>query len=127
MARLESGSDLESRVTITRLLALNIFALAFQKKKGGEKYLTIEGSDFAMMVEVNRKQVKDAMAFVNAFNNAAAKALPNVGTNNTQPSESNDLGNNDLAARLSKLSQLHDSGVLSDEEFSAAKKRELGL
>jgi len=33
----------------------------------------------------------------------------------------------DLTARLQELSQLHDSGVLSDEEFAAAKQKLLGI
>ena len=40
-ARLESGSELQARVTMTRLVALGVFAFAAKKKKGGEKYLTI--------------------------------------------------------------------------------------
>ena len=48
-ARVENGSDIEKRVTFTRLLLLGIFAFAMQKKKGGEKYLCIEGPDFAWM------------------------------------------------------------------------------
>jgi membrane protease subunit (stomatin/prohibitin family) len=33
----------------------------------------------------------------------------------------------DQMAQLEKLGQLHDSGVLTDEEFSAKKKQILGL
>ncbi|VFA97394.1 SHOCT domain-containing protein [Nocardia cyriacigeorgica] len=32
-------------------------------------------------------------------------------------------GSEDLVARLQQLGQLHDSGVLSDEEFAAAKRQ----
>ncbi|WP_228803728.1 SHOCT domain-containing protein [Nocardia cyriacigeorgica] len=32
-------------------------------------------------------------------------------------------GSDDLVARLQQLGQLHDSGVLSDEEFAAAKRQ----
>ena len=32
----------------------------------------------------------------------------------------------DLTAQLQQLAQLHDSGVLSDEEFSAAKAKLIG-
>lgn len=34
-------------------------------------------------------------------------------------------GDDDVAARLQKLSQLHDSGALSDDEFAAAKQKVL--
>ncbi|RSX55860.1 hypothetical protein D2E26_0423 [Bifidobacterium dolichotidis] len=63
------GSELEARVTATRLLLIGIFAFAFKKKKGGEKYLLIEGPDFAWMSEVSRKQVSEAMHFAVEVNN----------------------------------------------------------
>ena len=122
-SHLESGSELESRVTATRLLLVGPFAFAFKKKKGGEKYITIDGSDFAMMIEVPRKQIKDAMKFVNSVNNAAMK-LPAE----TQAASSNlERNSDDVADQLSKIASLHDSGVLSDEEFATAKKRILGI
>lgn len=68
------GSALESRVTLTRLLLVGVFALAFKKRKGGEKYLTIEGPDFAWMAEVDRKHVGDAMRFATKVQNQARKA-----------------------------------------------------
>lgn len=33
----------------------------------------------------------------------------------------------DVTAELQKLAALHDSGVLSDEEFAASKKKLLGI
>lgn len=35
-------------------------------------------------------------------------------------------GGEDLVAKLQQLGQLHDSGVLSDDEFAAAKRQLLG-
>lgn len=68
------GSALESRVTLTRLLLVGVFALAFEKRKGGEKYLTVEGPGFAWMTEVDRKHVGDAMRFATKIQNQARKA-----------------------------------------------------
>lgn len=73
-ARVENGSDIEKRVTFTRLLLLGIFAFAMQKKKGGEKYLCIEGPDFAWMTEVKNKNTRIAMRFATEVNNAVRKA-----------------------------------------------------
>lgn len=73
-ARVESGSELESRVTATRLVAIGIFAFVAKKKKGGESFLTVEGPDFFWTVEVDRKKRGDAMTFV-AKINSAARAL----------------------------------------------------
>lgn len=69
----ESGSALKSRITATRLLLLGPFALAFKKSKGGERYLTLEGSDFAWMAKVEDKHVGRAMDFVSQVRNAAAR------------------------------------------------------
>lgn len=73
-ARVENGSDIEKRVTFTRLLLLGIFAFAMQKKKGGEKYLCIEGPDFAWMTEVKNKNTRIAMRFATEVNDAVRKA-----------------------------------------------------
>ena len=69
MARVESGAELDSRITATRLVSLGIFALAFKKKSGGEGYLTIEGPDFLWFVEVDRKKKGDAIKFAMKLNN----------------------------------------------------------
>ena len=37
------------------------------------------------------------------------------------------MGADDSTAELQRLSQLHDQGVLTDEEFAAAKKKALGI
>lgn len=61
---LDDGAALESRFTATRLLLIGVFALAFKKKKGGEKFLLIFSDDFQWLVEVPRKQVKNATEFL---------------------------------------------------------------
>lgn len=62
--QLEDGEDLQERVTATRIVALGIFALAVKKKSGGDKWLAIEGDEYAWMIRVDRKHVNDAMRFV---------------------------------------------------------------
>jgi membrane protease subunit (stomatin/prohibitin family) len=37
------------------------------------------------------------------------------------------MGDDDPTAELQRLAQLHDQGVLTDEEFAAAKKKALGI
>jgi hypothetical protein len=37
------------------------------------------------------------------------------------------MGGDDSTAELQRLAQLHDQGVLTDEEFAAAKKKALGI
>lgn len=71
VARVESGSEVESRITLTRLALLGPLALAAPKKNGGEKFVTIEGSDFLWCMEVPRKRAGDAVRFAAKVNNQA--------------------------------------------------------
>ena len=61
---IEDGQALESRITVTRLLLTGPFALALKKKKGGTKFIAVEGDQFLWPMEVNRKKVKDAQTMV---------------------------------------------------------------
>ena len=72
-ARVERGSDLEARVTATRLVALGIFAFAAKKKSGGESYLTLEGPDFFWTTEVDRRKTDGAYAFAAKVNDRVRK------------------------------------------------------
>lgn len=73
-ARVESGEDLKQRVTATRLFFLGVFAFAFKKSSGGEKFLTIEGDDFFWAIEIPNENANQAMRFA-AKVNSIAKAL----------------------------------------------------
>lgn len=73
-ATVEDGSAVQDRITATRIMLVGFFALAWKKKRGGEKWLTISGPDFIWLAEVGRKQIPEAMRFANAVNNAALKA-----------------------------------------------------
>lgn len=74
-ARVESGEELQSRVTATRLLPLGVFAFAVKKKSGGERYLTVEGRDFFWAVEFPHDRTNEAMAFAAKINAASKEAL----------------------------------------------------
>lgn len=73
VARIESGRELESRITITRIALLGAFALAAPKRKGGEKFVSIEGPDFIWCMEVDRKMAGDAVRFVAKVNQQVKK------------------------------------------------------
>lgn len=72
---MESGEELQSRVTATRLLLLGVFALAVKKKSGGERYLTVEGRDFFWAIEFPHDRTNEAMAFAAKINAASKEAL----------------------------------------------------
>ena len=74
-ARVESGSDLEKRVTATRLVAMGgVGGLLFKKKSGGESWLTVEGPDVFWTVEVDRGGERKAREFAVKVNEAAVRA-----------------------------------------------------
>lgn len=73
VARVESGRELESRITLTRVALLGVFALAAPKRKGGEKFVSIEGPDFIWCMEVDRKRAGDAVRFVDKVNQQVKK------------------------------------------------------
>lgn len=74
-ARVESGEELQSRVTATRLFLVGVFAFAIKKKSGGERYLTVEGPDFLWAVEFPYDRANEAVAFAAKINAAAKEAL----------------------------------------------------
>ena len=115
-ARLESGSELQARVTMTRLVALGVFAFAAKKKKGGEKYLTIEGPDFVWTAEVKRdkKDIDKAMKFINQVNTNSKIYSKSMQINSSTTS---------IADELKKFKELLDSGAISQEEFEIQKEK----
>ena len=61
---IEDATELESRITATRLLLLGVFALAAKKQTGGSKYIVIDGEDVLWPMEVGRQKVPAAKRFV---------------------------------------------------------------
>lgn len=117
-ARVETAGDIQSRVTVTRLLATGVFAFALKKKKDSrELYLTVEGAGGAFVVDVDPRKGRAAREFAAKVNAASARgeapaaaAAPPAGP--------------DVVGQLRQLGELRDQGVLTDAEFEA-KKAEL--
>ena len=127
-ARVENGSDIEKRVTFTRLLLLGIFAFAMQKKKGGEKYLCIEGPDFAWMTEVKNKNTRIAMRFATEVNDAVRKSQVSM-HKITQPSvlyptkvEHVEVTRGQVDS-LAELTEQFQEGKITFSQFNEAKQK----
>lgn len=125
------------RVTATRLLAVGIFALAFQKQTGsvrGKSYhvllttsgevelelmiaggapSSLAGSMANYSIAVNEREAKNMQRFVAEH---ATGKLP----------KANPTGIS-TADELEKFAKLRDSGVITKQEFEAKKKQLLGL
>ena len=71
-ATVETSGDIEKRITATRLVTTGVFALALRKKKDNrELFLTVEGEDFAFVVEIDANKQKEARQLAAKINTAA--------------------------------------------------------
>lgn len=115
----ETAGDVDRRITATRLILTGPFALAFRKKKDHrELYLTVESNGSMFVVPVDPKKGADARAF-------AAKAT-SLGASGAAPQTVAPPPVTDMAGQLAQLQQMHESGALSDDEYTAAKAKLLG-
>ena len=89
----------------------------------------VAGTAQATRNAVNRHSAeKDAKAYTNAMNEAQAQAAPPPQQYAPPPqayAPPPAPAGTDVTSQLNQLAQLHASGVLSDEEFSAAKQKVL--
>ena len=117
---IEGKDDVHRRVTVTRLLAVGIFAFALKKKnKDQEAYITLELTDgqevilfvddkAPMALRAKMAKVISAVKQANVANQAQAAQSP------TQSS---------VADELAKLASLKEQGILSQTEFDGEKVR----
>lgn len=74
-ARVETSGEIHRRVTVTRLVLLGPFAQAVKKRQDDRSmFLTVEGVDFELVVQVDPKREADARRFAADFNTRAARA-----------------------------------------------------
>lgn len=129
-AELLDGSQLQSRVTATRLILIGVLAFAMKKKKGGEKYLTVSGPDFMATAEAKPKHIKDAIGFMTAVNNQARQQKPPEPVPEvvyTTPAVHNQVGGRTpdearlFASDLEQLTNDFTAGKITLSEFQARK------
>lgn len=71
VARVESSGDIQSRVTLTRVLLTGPFALALRKRKDNRVlFLTIEGNGWSVVRELKPGSEGDARRFAAAVNSS---------------------------------------------------------
>ena len=73
--------------------------------------------------EQQEAQAYEAQQQQAAMNAAAAQAVANAQAAAPAPAPAPAGGGNDMMAQLTQLSTLHAQGILSDEEFAAAKAK----
>lgn len=116
---IEGRHEANSRVTVTRLLAVGIFAFALKKKQEEkEAFITVELADGQEVVF--RAEGKSPLQLKASL----ADTVSRVKQNTKQVSSLAQTSN--VADELSKLVLLKKQGVLSEAEFAAQKRRLLG-
>jgi hypothetical protein len=109
---IEGPEQLQRRVTVTRLVAIGIFAFA-KKKASGESFVfakTKAGQE--LIIKFHKKSEPEVLALFAPFKSK----LPNEKSNSYSPAP-------DLGDQIAKLAELHAKGALSDEEFAAMKSK----
>lgn len=124
-AALEEGEALEKRITATRMLAVGLYALAIPKKTGGTKFIVVEGPDFFWNMEVARDRIQEAMEVIAAINNQSKQLTPQTKQAPIATISENESEN--FVDRLERLAKLHETGALTDDEFTAAKAKLISL
>ena len=118
--RVEGHEETRQRVTAARILIAGPLALAIPKDEDfSHAYLTVAAADGDLVVRMEgvrpqelRVQLGDVLR------------RPAAGAVGGQPGSG---GGVDLADQVARLGELHRTGVLTAEEFTAAKRKLLGL
>lgn len=119
----EGKDEVNRRVTVTRLLAVGIFAFALKKKsKDQEAYITLEltdGQEVILFVD-NKAPM--------ALRAKLAKVISSVKQANvtSQSQVTHSTSHSGIADELAKLSSLKEQGVLTQAEFDSEKAKLLG-
>lgn len=119
----EGKSDVNRRVTVTRLLAVGIFAFALKKKSTDkEAYITIELADGQEVIFfVDNKAPMDLKAkLAKVISQVKQAGVAGQVQATAQPQGS-------VADELAKLASLKEQGILTQDEFDNKKKQLLGL
>ena len=121
---IEGKDEVNRRVTVTRLLAIGIFAFALKKKnKDQEAYITLELTDGQeVILFVDNKAPMALRAKLAKVISAVKQANASRQSQAIQPATQSSI-----ADELAKLASLKEQGILTEEEFVAKKKQLLGL
>ena len=98
--------------------------------RGMARTAAVVGTATATRNAVNRRQAdKNAQAYTQAMNSAAAQQAPPPPQEQYAPQEFETMpaSQDDMIAQLERLGALKAQGLLTDEEFAAAKQKLLAF
>jgi Short C-terminal domain len=118
--RVEGHEETRRRVTATRMLAVGLLALAIPKdEEFSHAYVTVAATDGDLVVRIDHARPQELKARL-----GEVLRRPAAAADGGQPTAGAAA---DLADQVARLGELHARGVLTDEEFAAAKRKLLGL
>lgn len=128
LLEVEAGSeaDLRSRVTLSRVLLVGVFAFGMKKEKKKNFYVSIATPNSVGLFELNtsgnnnRDNEKKARVFAAACNARIKQVNPNVKVNVDTKQMSN-------IEEIEKLGGLLEKGLITQAEFDLKKKQILGI
>jgi len=133
VARVEEGGSVNRRFTVTRIVALGVFAAGVPKKIDDRQlYLSIEGPTtiivHAIPVAKSKTITSSAREFAAKVNqvsgSSASTAEEKQSTHAAPPTPVPASPDNEIADKIRHLARLRDDGLITSEEFEA-KKAEL--
>jgi hypothetical protein len=112
----EGRHEVNRRVTVTRMLAVGLFAFAIKKKKEEkEAFITLlldDGQEAVFRVE-GKSPLELKSKLSSAISQVKQASMPQTKTNDGQ----------NVADELSKLADLKDRNIISEEEFDKQKNK----
>ncbi len=118
--RVEGQEETRQRVTAARILIAGPLALAIPKdEEFSHAYVTVAATDGDIVVRIDGARPRELKVALGDVLRRPAAELEGG-----QPGSG---GGIDLAGQVARLGELHRSGVLTDEEFTAAKRKLLDL
>jgi hypothetical protein len=116
----EGAEETRRRVTATRMLAVGLFALAFPKdEKRNYAYITATTGqgEFILRTAMTPHEARAKLGqYLRRPADTKSDETPGSGADADE-----------LVAALGRVAELHAAGALTDEEFTAAKRRILGI
>jgi hypothetical protein len=115
----EGHEETRRRVTATRMMAVGLLALAIPKDENYSRaYVTVTAKDGDVVVRVDGARPQELKARLGDVLRRPAGA---------EGAGADAGGEADLASQIARLGELHRTGVLTDAEFAAAKRKLLDL
>ena len=112
---LDGPDNVNSRITATRLLTMGVFALAVKKKTGESFAFFTLSDDSTIIIEFPKTSHAQLKAIFAPFISKLPNPVSEVKTNQS-PTE-----------QLKELSSMLEQGLITQDDYDAAKKQVLGL